>query len=99
MWLESLLSGRELIISFLASQVISNVPAAVLLADFTTEYGELIRGVNIGGMGTLIASLASVISYKFFSQSMPQKKGKYFAYFTLFNIGFAIVLLAFAAVV
>lgn len=98
-WLESLLSGRELIISFLASQVISNVPAAVLLADFTTEYGELIRGVNIGGMGTLIASLASVISYKFFSQSMPQKKGKYFAYFTLFNIGFAIVLLAFAAVV
>lgn len=99
MWLESLLAGRELIISFLASQVISNVPAAVLLADFTTEYGELIRGVNIGGMGTLIASLASVISYKFFSQQMPQKKGKYFAYFTLFNIVFALLLLGAAYVI
>lgn len=98
MWLESLLSGRELIISFLASQVISNVPAAVLLAEFTTEYGELIRGVNIGGLGTLIASLASVISYKFFSQELPQKKGKYFVYFTLFNILFAIVLLGFVAI-
>lgn len=98
-WLESLLSGRELLISFLASQVISNVPAAVLLADFTTEYGELIRGVNIGGMGTLIASLASVISYKFFSQAMPQKKGKYFAYFTLFNIIFALLLLGAAYVI
>ncbi len=98
-WLEGLLSGRELIVSFLTSQFISNVPAAVLLAEFTSEYGELIRGVNIGGMGTLIASLASVISYKFFSQSMPQKKGKYFVYFTLFNILFAVVLLGFAAAI
>lgn len=98
-WLESLLLGRELIVSFLASQVISNMPAAVLLADFTTEYGELIRGVNIGGLGTLIASLASVISYKFFSQELPQKKGKYFAYFTLFNIAFAVVLLGAAYVI
>lgn len=94
-WLESLLLGRELIVSFFASQVISNVPAAVLLADFTVEYGELIRGVNIGGLGTLIASLASVISYKFLAQELPQKKGKYFAYFTLVNIVFAIILLGF----
>jgi len=98
-WLEGLLSGRELMVSFLASQFISNVPAAVLLAEFTSEYGELIRGVNIGGMGTLIASLASVISYKFFSQSMPQKKGKYFLYFTLLNVLFAVVLLGFAAII
>lgn len=97
-WLETLLLGRELWISYLTSQITSNMPAAVLLTDFTTAYKELIRGVNIGGLGTLIASLASVISYKLFVQKLPQKKGKYFACFTLFNIVFAIILLGFSAI-
>ena len=97
-WLETLLSGRELWVSYLTSQITSNMPAAVLLTDFTVAYKELIRGVNIGGLGTLIASLASVISYKLFVQKLPQKKGRYFAYFTLFNIAFAIILLGFAAI-
>lgn len=97
-WLETLLLGRELWVSYLTSQITSNMPAAVLLTDFTTAYKELIRGVNIGGLGTLIASLASVISYKLFVQKLPQKKGKYFACFTLFNIVFAIILLGFSAI-
>ena len=60
------LEGHELILGFAASQVISNVPAAILLSGFTTDYPMLLRGVNIGGLGTLIASLASLISYKFY---------------------------------
>ena len=63
--LQNLLLGREVIVSFLASQFISNVPAAVLLSEFTTRYDLLIAGVNIGGLGTLIASMASLISYKY----------------------------------
>ena len=65
--LSQVLNGRELLISFLCSQMISNVPAAILLSGFTQEYRGLLQGVNIGGLGTLIASLASLISYKFFA--------------------------------
>ena len=53
--------------SVLSSQVISNVPATMLLSGFTDHFKELLLGVNIGGMGTLIASLASVISYKIYA--------------------------------
>ena len=90
--------------SLLASQVISNVPAAILLSGFTTDYPMLLRGVNIGGLGTLIASLASLISYKFYVQESEKNetagtKGQYFRYFTVWNIVFAIVLLAVTVVV
>ena len=93
------LEGHELILGFAASQVISNVPAAILLSGFTTDYPMLLRGVNIGGLGTLIASLASLISYKFYVQESEKNetagtKGQYFRYFTVWNIVFAIVLLA-----
>ena len=93
------LEGHELILGFVASQVISNVPAAILLSGFTTDYPMLLRGVNIGGLGTLIASLASLISYKFYVQESEKNetagtKGQYFRYFTVWNIVFAIVLLA-----
>lgn len=90
-----LLEGRELLVAFLSSQVISNVPAAMLLSGFTTDFAALIKGTNIGGLGTLIASLASLISYKYVVQALPEKKGKYFLYFTLVNVLFAIVLLVF----
>ena len=98
------LEGHELILGFAASQVISNVPAAILLSGFTTDYPMLLRGVNIGGLGTLIASLASLISYKFYVQESEKNetagtKGQYFRYFTVWNIVFAIVLLAVTVVV
>lgn len=70
--LSQVLNGRELLISFLCSQMISNVPAAILLSGFTQEYRGLLQGVNIGGLGTLIASLASLISYKFLPQSQSR---------------------------
>lgn len=91
--LETLLGGRELYLSVLASQVISNVPAAMLLSGFTDQYKELIYGVNIGGLGTLIASLASVISYKSYASFQDAKKGKYMAVFTLYNLIFLVILL------
>ena len=91
--LQHLLLGREVLVSFLASQCISNVPAAVLLSEFTDRYDLLIAGVNIGGLGTLIASMASLISYKYFAQVPGAKKGKYMLYFTLWNIIFAVILL------
>lgn len=92
----SILAGREMIVSFLCSQIISNVPAAVLLSGFTDHWKELLFGVNIGGLGTLIASMASLISYKFFVQAGEKAKGKYLKHFTIMNILFAIPLLVVA---
>lgn len=92
--LARLLDGREILVAFLTSQVISNVPAAALLSGFTENAEALLMGVNIGGMGTLIASMASLISYKYVAREIPEKKGKYFWYFTLVNVLFAILLLS-----
>ena len=92
----SILAGREMIVSFLCSQIISNVPAAVLLSGFTDHWKELLFGVNIGGLGTLIASMASLISYKFFVHADEIAKGKYLKHFTIMNILFAIPLLVVA---
>ena len=92
----SILAGREMIVSFLCSQIISNVPAAVLLSGFTDHWKELLFGVNIGGLGTLIASMASLISYKFFVHEEEKAKGKYLKHFTIMNILFAIPLLVVA---
>ncbi len=96
--LSQVLNGRELLISFLCSQMISNVPAAILLSGFTQEYRGLLQGVNIGGLGTLIASLASLISYKFFAAESEQTpaagtRGRYMITFTIWNVGMALVLL------
>lgn len=84
--LKNLVEGREIIVSIVASQVISNVPATLLLSGFTNNYEVLLIGVNLGGMGTLIASMASLISYKLFAKEYGDKKGKYMAYFTIANI-------------
>ena len=103
--ISSLVEGKELLVAFLASQIISNVPAAMLLSGFTDNYKELLLGVNIGGLGTLIASLASLISFKYFSNyaaKLPLEsgitKGKYMLHFTLMNVLFAAVLLGFVGV-
>lgn len=94
--LVKVLQGRELLLSFTCSQVISNVPAAILLSGFTDQYEALLQGVNIGGLGTLIASLASLISYKFFAAEATEKgeKGRYLLIFTAWNVLLATILLA-----
>lgn len=100
--ISSLVEGKELITAFLASQIISNVPAAMLLSGFTENYKDLLLGVNIGGLGSLIASLASLISFKYFANyvaKLPKEsnitKGKYLVHFTSMNVLFAAFLLGF----
>lgn len=90
---QQLLTGREVICSILASQVISNVPAALLLSGFTDQAQALLIGVNLGGLGTLIASMASLISYKYIAKAFPCEKGKYLLWFTLANVAFLALLL------
>ena len=91
-FLSSVLEGRVTLVAVLSSQIISNVPAALLLSGFTNEWTSLIVGTNLGGLGTLIASMASLISYKQLAQNHPEVKGKYLAVFTLGNIIFLIIL-------
>lgn len=74
--------------SIFFSQIISNVPASILLAHFTTDWKPLLLGVNIGGLGTIISSLASVISYKLFIQSNPREGKQYLTKFTIYNFAF-----------
>ena len=93
--LQELVRGRELLIGIVASQGISNVPAALLLSGFTSDYKALLAGVNIGGLGTLIASMASLISYKILANKYNEKKGKYFQRFTIVNVVFLIILFVF----
>ena len=92
--LVSVVQGRELLIGILTSQIISNVPAAILLAGFSSDFSALLTGVNLGGLGTLIASLASLISFKFFAKEYPDKKGAFLKKFTIWNLLFLLVLAA-----
>ena len=92
--LARILSGHELIIGVLSSQVISNVPSALLLSGFTSALRPLLIGVNLGGLGTLIASLASLISYKQYAQTEGCRKGAYLLVFTAVNAVFLLILLA-----
>lgn len=75
----------------ISSQVMSNVPAALLLSGFTNHYHELTIGVNLGGLGTLIASMASLISFKYVAREDKQARGKYLLYFTLASLVFLAV--------
>lgn len=93
-FLISALEGHVVPVSVLASQVISNVPAALLLSGFTQDWNGLIIGTNLGGLGTLIASMASLISYKQLAKEFPEKRKRYFLQFTLYNVGMLALLLA-----
>ncbi|WP_346662635.1 SLC13 family permease [uncultured Merdimonas sp.] len=95
--LMDLVAGRELLTGVLASQVISNVPAAILLSGFCEDFSALLTGVNLGGLGTLIASLASLISYKIFTREYPESRGRFLAIFTFWNLLFLLLLLGAAA--
>ena len=90
----ALVGGHELLAGVLASQVISNVPAAILLSGFTGDFPALVTAVNLGGLGTLIASLASLIAFKFYAAEYPQRKGAFLGQFTLWNGAFLLALLA-----
>ena len=91
-FLASILEGRVELVSILTSQVISNVPAALLLSGFTSHWQGLIVGCNLGGLGTLIASMASLISYKLVAKEYPGLRGRYFGWFTLGNVVFLALL-------
>ena len=93
-WVSGLLKGRELLVSALVSQFISNVPAALMLSGFTDNWQGLLAGTNIGGLGTLIASMASLISFRLYAKSEGAKAGKYFAVFTAWNFAYLLVMLA-----
>ena len=88
----SLVQGHELWAGILASQIISNVPAAILLSGFTENFSTLLTAVNLGGLGTLIASLASLIAFKFYAAEYPSRKGVFLKSFTLWNVSILLVL-------
>lgn len=89
-FLKSIVSGNEVIVGILSSQVFSNVPAAILLSKFTENAKDLLIGVNLGGLGTLIASMASLISFKFIAKEKVNM-GKYILTFSFVNIVFLIL--------
>ncbi len=94
-FLASAMEGRTFIIAVLTSQLISNVPATLMLADFTEDMKGLLLGVNVGGLGTLIASMASLISYKAYTKEAKAKSGEYLKSFTAWNVAFLLVMLGF----
>jgi len=93
------LEKSTLLFSVVSCQIISNVPSAILLSQFTTNYPDLLVGVNIGGVGTLIASLASLITFREYVKNNPGKTMYYIGMFSAFNFGFLILLTAIMMVV
>ena len=91
----SLLDKSTSLFSVVSCQFISNVPSAILLSQFTGNYADLLVGVNIGGVGTLISSLASLITFREYVKHNPGKTGYYIGMFSLFNFGFLIILTGF----
>lgn len=94
-FIEKIMAGHEVQCAVAASQVMSNVPAAILLSGFTGNIRALIVGTNLGGLGTLIASMASLISFRYIAREDRNMKGSYFLWFTLANIIFLLILMIF----
>ena len=95
----SLLEVSTLTVSAISCQFISNVPSAILLSQFTENYRELLLGVNIGGCGTIISSLASLITFREYSEHNPGRTGKYLLVFSAFNFAFLAIMLAFCLII
>lgn len=95
-FLQGIVSHHEIPVAVLSSQIISNVPAALLLSGFSSNWDALIVGTNVGGLGTLIASMASLISYKQIAREYPDDKGCYLFFFTIANIIMLVILLAYS---
>ena len=85
-WISGAMAGRDRLLGVLVSQIISNVPAAMLLSSYSSDLRELIVGVNLGGLGTLIASMASLISYKQVAGQYPMLRKRYLLLFTGCNL-------------
>ena len=94
-----LLNKNTLMVSTLCCQFISNVPSAILLSQFTENYRQLLLGVNIGGVGTLIASLASLITFREYTRHNKGKAGYYILRFSVFNFAFMIILAGFCMLI
>ncbi len=90
-----LLNKSTLLFSILSCQIISNVPSAILLSRFTGNYADLLMGVNIGSVGTLISSLASLITFKEYVKHNPKKTKYYIKLFSAYNFSFLIILTTF----
>ena len=91
--LSALLNQNTLLVSALSCQVISNVPSAILLSEFTGNYRDLLLGVNVGGTGTLIASLASLITFRQYAAVDPKGTKQYLVAFSAFKFAFLTILL------
>lgn len=91
-----LMEKNTLLVSVLSCQVISNVPSAILLSQFTDYYADLLLGVNIGGVGTLISSMASLITFREYTKHNPNAGGRYMGEFSLLNFAFLAILTVFA---
>ena len=94
---EYLMDKNSLLVSTASCQLISNVPSAILLSQFTSDYHALLLGVNIGGCGTLISSLASLITFREFTKHEPHGAKKYLLLFSAFNFAFLFILLGASA--
>lgn len=94
-FLSGLLEKNTLLFSVISCQCISNVPSAILLSQFTSDYADLLVGVNIGGVGTLISSLASLITFREYTKHHPHHAMYYVETFSAFNFAFLILLLGF----
>lgn len=88
----SLVGGHPLEVAVVSSQIMSNVPTTILLSGFCDDWTHLIIGTNLGGMGTLIASMASLVSYKNVTRRYPDRKGRYLAVYSAVNVLFLVVL-------
>ena len=94
-----LLDKNTLVFSALSCQFISNVPSAILLSQFTDNYKDLLLGVNIGGAGTMIASLASLITFREYSKQDPGHTLRYIVKFSFFNFAFLGILILFCEII
>lgn len=92
-WAVHIVKGNEFFISLLLSQILSNVPAAVMLSHYTNDMVPLLLGVNIGGLGTIIASMASIISFKVYTKLLFSRKSRYLIVFTAVNVGMLLLIL------
>lgn len=96
---QAFVGQHPLAVSVVSSQVISNVPTSLLLSGFCNQWVPLIIGTNIGGMGTLIASMASLITYKNFARAYPKQKGKYLGVYTAVSVAFLLCLFGLSVII
>lgn len=92
-FISRILTGKEVLVSVILSQIISNVPATLMLSNFTDNYKSLLIGVNLGGLGILIGSLASLISFKFFSKEYKSSGTQYIKTFSIYNFSILAILM------